>query len=89
MAIVCHLYIGGQRGVDLSMPADVVTTVDEPGLTGGNTLSKGDSLVECLMAMVGFLTKGINHKDVAAFDKWDFFLTNGFHVGDVYQRALW
>ena len=71
------------------MSSDVVTTVDEPCLTGGNTLSKGDSLVECLMAVVGFLTKGIDHKSITAFDKWYFFLTDGFHVGNVYQRALW
>ena len=64
-SIVCQLYhlsvigqldVSRQRGVDFSMSPNVVAGVDEPGLASSDALSKGYSLVECLVGVVWLLT---------------------------------
>ena len=49
LAVVGHLYIGRQLGIDLGMSADIVTAMDEPRLAGPYPAGKGYGFVQGLM----------------------------------------
>ena len=87
LAIVGHLDISGQGGVDLCMTANVVAGVDEPRLTCPYPTGKGNGLVERLMRVMGLLTQGVDHQYLGTLNIRNLTLVDGLHIGDISQRT--
>ena len=83
MSVVGHLDVGGQLGVNLGMTTNIVAAVDEPRLTGPYPVGKADSIVECLVTVMGLLTKGIDNKGVTAQNVGQLIIADGLHISDV------
>lgn len=69
------------------MSTNIVTAMDEPRLTGTDTLGKADGISKCLVGVMGLLAQGIDHQGVAPHDIRNLFLRNGLHIGNVSQRT--
>ena len=66
-----QLDVGGQRGIDRCMQANVVAGMDEPRLSGSDTTGKADSIVQELMGVMGLShAQGIDHQRIGTFDIW-------------------
>ena len=84
LGVVGELDVGGEGTVDLFVEADVVTHVDEEGLTGTDTAGEGDGIIHQLVGVMGFdEAEGIDHEQFGTLQIRILGLLDGFHVCDI------
>ena len=78
--------VGGKLLIHLGMKANIVTDMDNVGLAGFDFTREDDGIIHQLMGMMRFRkAQGIHHENVCTFQIFEFFISDGFHIGDIGQ----